>query len=284
MTVGYAPCPCRMGSTVFPTGAASCSAPMRLHASLVHDEGLPTRLRSVTGPSSLPRPGPYRTVPCLPPPPKVMSCCRPDLAPTNMQPSYRLPGTPVGALLERTRAFHEAQDPRQVLAAEPVSTGNISFSPDADWGARAEHCLQVATEPVSSRTGRAHIGSAESTADARQARPRPSMAPHLLEAKTVAPHTSDTEDRRTGAQSESSSDAMEHDFGWTGDEGDSAPAPPPSSSSLSPDPEHRVMEVSRPRKSHACAKLMIRVGLRCSKCFRQKPACICNALEQKSVL
>ena len=156
----------------------------------------------------------------------------------------RTPGTPVGELLARRPSHAPDSDLRPKPSKRPYSPADLFFS-DSD---SADTVMPLS--PPSPTTCLDNPGQ----------KPKPTTAPHLrFSAEAYEPP-------------DESPSLSRVDFGHQIDFGfckistqDFASSPSSAKQSLGP-------------PTRACAKLLVRSGLRCSLCFKQKSACLCSEM------
>ena len=165
----------------------------------------------------------------------------------------RNPGTPIRVLLSIVRR-----------SAEPASsssgpTPRPSTAPASDFAEPPEQEVVVL-----SRNRKRVRGAA-----------KPSAAPHLDTRSTDLHGSHDTTGSGHGGGNEEAEEAEagEDEFGFTWDE----PVEPASFASRTVALTMTAEGEHRPRRgSRACAKLLVRSGLRCPFCFEHRSVCHCN--------
>ena len=180
--------------------------------------------------------------------------------------SSRIPGTPVADLLGRVPRARDTIVISNIVRVEPVSS---SSGPDC---ARRGGLDSAGAMQMEASTDLADdAGTVQSVPARRRARAvaKPSMAPHLVHHMSPVPagdSLTTSHDRRA---------KEEDDFGFGCDAFCLEPQEP-----LAFDKDAVLVmteqgELKPCRVSTACAKLLVRSGLRCPFCFRHRAACIC---------
>ena len=163
----------------------------------------------------------------------------------------RVPGTPVAGFLSRVPRTRDT-------GAEPASS-----SSGPDRGGLDNAAAGAMQTEASSDVGTSQDVPGRRNKKRTRAVAKPSLAPHL-----ILP----VDDRTATGEHEDEDDA---NFGFD----DAFCLEPPEPLSFGNETAALVMteqgELKPRRVSTACAKLLVRSGLRCAFCFRHRSACIC---------
>ena len=194
----------------------------------------------------------------------------------------RHPGTPVGVLVEIFRR-HVPQS----ISYDETESLSVSVAEPVACGAEGSHSMPYnppALDPPLSSTQQAAIIRRQRSGQV----PRPSQAPHIKiltsiagnKARRVTPpetmSSSSSSVRTTDALRPDDNDAqhMNHPLGWLPE--DDAILDIGGRVEQSPEMSGTAHQLPESRLSKACAKLLIRAGLRCLHCYCLKDHCCCT--------